>query len=140
MHELYELRDKLCKELKAYSKKEVSASALTMVDTLAHAIKNLDKVIECDESEEQMYSGRPAFESGSMRGSYDDGMGGYSRRSMSGSYARGRMNARRDSMGRYSGDGYSGHGDAVSQLEDLMRNAPDEMTRQKIQSILSMMD
>lgn len=43
-------------------------------------------------------------------------------------------------MGRYSGDGYSGHGDVVPQLEDLMRNAPDEMTRQKIQSILNMMD
>lgn len=141
MRELYEIRDRICNELKGYAKKgDLTASSLTMIDTLAHALKNIDKVIEKCEEDEGMYSGRPAFESGSMRGSYDDGMGGYSRRSMSGSYARGRMNARRDSMGRYSGDGYSGHGDVVPQLEDLMRNAPDEMTRQKIQSILSMMD
>lgn len=136
MHELYELRDKLCKELKAYGKKEVSASSLTMVDTLAHAIKNLDKVIECEESEEQMYSGRPSYEGGSMRGSYGDSMDSYSRESMGRSYARGRGRyARRDSMGRYSGDD-----EITMELQELMRNTPDERTRQKIQSIISKMD
>lgn len=119
MHE-YELKDKLCNELKSYARKEVSASSLTMVDTLAHAIKNIDKVIEKCEEEEGQYS------NGGMRGSYD----GYSRRN---SYRR------RDSMGRYSRDGYSGDDDVTMELQDLMRNAPDERTRQKIQTILNRM-
>lgn len=125
MHELYELRDKLCNELKNYSRKDVSASSLTMVDTLAHALKNIDKVIEKCEEEEGGYSNMPSHEGGSMRGSYD----GYSRRRY----------MRRDSMGRYSRDGYSGSEDMTMELQDLMRNAPDERTRQKIQTILDRM-
>ena len=53
MHELYELREKLCKNLKAYSKKsEITGQSLEMVDTLAHSIKNIDKIIETDEESE----------------------------------------------------------------------------------------
>ena len=44
------------------------------------------------------------------------------------------MYARRDSMGRYSGND-----EITSQLEDLMRSAPDDRTRQKIQEIMSKM-
>lgn len=68
-----------------------------------------------------------------MRGSYDDG---YSRRySREGSYRR-----RRDSMGRYSRDGYSGHDDEITmELQEIMRSAPDERMRQKIQSVLDRM-
>lgn len=127
MKELYELKDKLSKELENYSRKDITASTLTMVDTLAHALKNIDKVIEKCEEEEGYSS------TGSMRGSYD----GYSRRMYSrdgGSYRR-----RRDSMGRYSRDGYSGDDDVTMELQDLMRNAPDERTRQKIQTILDRM-
>lgn len=80
MHEMYELRDMLCRELGEYGKKELSAGSLSTIDTLAHAIKNIDKIIEDDEGE---YSSR-----GSYRGSYRNA---YSRR--------------RDSMGRYSRDG-----------------------------------
>ena len=141
MHELYELKDKLCKELKEYSKKDITASSLTMIDTLAHAAKNLGKVIENCEEEEEMYSGRPSFESGSMRGSYANSMDGYSRRMSGRSYARGRGSyARRDSMGRYSGEGYSGSDDMMSSLEELMRNAPDERTRMKVQEIMTKME
>ena len=132
MRELYELREKLCKELKEYSMKEVTASSLTMIDTLAHALKNIDKVIEKCEEEEGEYSNRPSFESGSMRGSYD----GYSRMySRDASYRR-----NRDSMGRYSRDGYSGHGDMMPELEEFMRNAPDERTRQTVREIMNKME
>lgn len=134
MRELYELREKLCKELKEYSMKEVTASSLTMIDTLAHALKNIDKVIEKCEEEEGEYLNRPSFESGSMRGSY--GMDGYSRRySRDASYRR-----NRDSMGRYSRDGYSGHADMMPELEELMRNAPDERTRQTVREIMNKME
>ena len=83
MHKLYELRDKLCDELISFTDKGVSSGNLSTIDTLAHAIKNVDKIIECDEGDE--YSSR----------AYPDGMGGSYRRS----YARGR-----DRMGRYSGN------------------------------------
>lgn len=86
MHELYELRDKLCDELKEQGRKGISSGTIGTIDTLAHAIKNVDKIIECDEGDE--YSGR----------AYPDGMGVYRH-----SYARGRMGAPRDRMGRYSG-------------------------------------
>ena len=97
MHELYELKDMLCKELKEYGEKgELTAGSLDVVDKLAHTIKNIDKIIEAYE-EDEGYSSR----------SYPDGMGDsyargrYSREGRS--YARGRTNARRDRMGRYSG-------------------------------------
>lgn len=127
MRELYDIKDNLLKEMKAYAKKDVTASSLTMIDTLAHAIKNIDKVIEkCEEEEGGEYSN-----GGSMRGSYDDG---YSRRySREGSYRR------RDSMGRYSRDGYSGHDDITMELQEIMRSAPDDRMRQKIQSVLDRM-
>ena len=53
MHELYELREMLCDELKKYGTKDLTTGSLDVVDKLAHAIKNLDKII--GESE---YSGR----------------------------------------------------------------------------------
>lgn len=92
MHELYELKEKLCDELKEYGGKDLSAGTLDVVDKLAHAVKNIDKIIEV--YEDDGYSSR----------SYPDGMGGSYLGRMGRSYARGRMNARRDSMGRYSGD------------------------------------
>ena len=77
---------------------------------------------------------------------YDDGM----------SYARGRgRNARRDSMGRYSSEGYSrgysrngGYsggsysmhgGNFYEEMQRMMEEAPDEQTRQNIQRMLDQM-
>ena len=135
MHRLYELKDKLVEELKEYGAKDVTAGSLAMVDTLAHAVKNLDKIIEkCEEEEDGYSSYMPAHEGGSMRGSYD--MSNRYSRDGRGSYARGRY-AKRDAMGRYSRDSYGS--DVTAELQELMRNAPDDMMRQKIQSIISRM-
>lgn len=112
MRELYELRDVLCKELEGYGKKELSAGSLSTIDTLAHAIKNIDKIIEFDDGG---YSSR-GYDS--YRGSYRDG---YSRR--------------RDSMGRYSRSG-----DMVDRLRDLMEDATDDRTRQEIQRLVTKME
>lgn len=59
-----------------------------------------------------------------------------------GSYARGRgRSARRDSMGRYANEGgYSRTGDMVEDLRKLMREAPDEHTRMKLQQFISEME
>ena len=107
MHELYELREKLCDELKGYSKGELSASRLETVDRLAHAIKNLDKVIE-----EDGYSGRDW------------------ERPYHVSYAR-----KRDSMGRYSRDGLADklrelmHDAPDEQSKEEIRRLAEKMER-----------
>ena len=125
MHELYELKSMLMQELEEYGKKgEMSAGSLEIVDKLAHAIKNLCKIMEMDDD-----SGSYAYDDGSYYGR--------SRRT-GGSYARGRgRNARRDSMGRYSSEGYSRTGDMVEQLQELMQDAPDEKIKQDIQRLIS---
>lgn len=131
MHELYQLKEMLCKELKEYGDKgELTAGTLDVVDKLAHAAKNLDKIIEAYEDEGN---------SGYYPYAYDDGMnrGG---RSYNGSY-RGRSYARRrDSMGRYSGErGYS-RSDLSDKLRELMDEAPDERTRQEIQRMVEKLE
>lgn len=71
-----------------------------------------------------------------MRGAYADG----NRGSYRVSYA-GRRNARRDSMGRYSGErGYSRDGGMVEELRELMEDAPDERTRQEFQRFIQKLE
>ena len=105
MHKLYELKDLLCEELEKYGeKRELSAGSLDVIDKLAHAAKNVDKLIREDDG----YSGR-----------YYDGR----------SYAR-----KRDSMGRYSRDGMA------DKLRDLMKDAPDEHSREEIRKLADKME
>ena len=133
MHELYELKEMLCKELEEYGRKgDLSAGSLEIVDKLAHALKNVDKIIESKEEESGEYSGAMPRRGGSYR--YDDGMmtGGSYR---GGSYARGRgSNARRDSMGRYASRGYSrAEGDMaeiVEELKGMMSDLPEDKQRE----------
>lgn len=147
MHEIYELKEQLMKELEEYGRKgEMSAGSLEVVDKLAHTIKNLCKIIEAAEEEEDGYS----MEGSSRRGSYarggqgggGQGRGGQSsRRSYEGggggSYARGRgRNARRDSMGRYSSAYSYENEEMVERLEELMEEAPEEV-KKDIQKLIS---
>ena len=133
MHELYELKEKLMKELAEYSKGELTTGSLEVIDKLAHAIKNICKV--CENMEGSSYEGgssygRQSYE-GSRRsydGSYDMSREG-SNRSYDGSYdgessfrrGRGRY-ARRDSMGRYAAEGP----ELAMELKELMQKAPEE--------------
>ncbi len=71
MKELYELKEKLCDELKEYGKKEMSAGALDVIDKLAHSIKNIDKIID-GEGYSQRYDARMPYSY--RRRSYDSGM------------------------------------------------------------------
>lgn len=142
MNELYELKEKLCKELKKYSGEEVTTNSLEVVDKLSHAIKNIDKIIEKYEEEEGGSYGYNSYEGSyrgnrSYRGSYNN----------NGSYARGRgRNARRDSMGRYASangsyeNGYSRNGDIASELRELMMDAPDEQTRMEYQKVINKLE
>lgn len=135
MDALYDLKDKLCQELEEYGDKELSAGSLSTIDSLAHTIKNLDKIIE--KYEEDDYSG--AYD-----GSYDDGnmnrnMNGtsrrYSMRRYSGARGDGRgrgRNAKRDSMGRYSSDGRM----MAQELRELMEDAPNEHIKMEMQKLI----
>lgn len=76
MKELHELKERLVDELKDYGKMELTSANLDKIDKLAHATKNLCKVIEDTE----------------------EGNSGYYHDGRSYSY-------RRDSMGRYSRTG-----------------------------------
>ena len=128
MHELYELKEKLMKELNEYASQEMSAGSLEVIDKLSHAIKNICKIMESAEDEE--YSGRG--QGGSYRGysrNYNRDGGRYAYEGgQGGSYARGRgRNARRDSMGRYSGtNGYS-RTDSVSEFAESIREMMGEL-------------
>lgn len=137
MHGIYELKEMLCKELEEYGEKgDLSAGSLEIVDKLAHAVKNIDKIIESYEEEE--YSSR-SYDGGNYNGNMPMRGGSYG---YGGSYARGRgRNARRDSMGRYSSEGgYSRTGEMVDQLRAMMDEAPDDRTRQEIQRLVTKME
>lgn len=118
-------------ERKAEKNGKLSMQEVQYMDTLAHAKKNLLK------SEEMMEGGY------SMDGDYVYARGGrgYSNARM----GRGRgSNAMRDSMGRYSSnrysrEGYSTEEDFRSELEELMREAPNERVRQKLQMMMNEM-
>ena len=133
MHEIYELKEKLMRELEEYGKQEMSAGSLEVVDKLAHAIKNICKIIEAAEEEEySQRGGRYMYAGGG--GSY---RGGSYRGGQGGSYARGRgQNARRDSMGRYSSAGEG----LAEQLEEMMREAPNEQIRQQMQQLVQQLE
>jgi hypothetical protein len=145
MHEIYDLKEMLCKELEEYGKKgDLTAGSLDVVDKLAHTIKNLDKIIESYE-ENGEYSSRGGSYAGGMGmggASYERGGRSYRGGNMGGrSYARGRgRNARRDAMGRYSTEGYSRNDEMIEQLNDLMDDAPDERTRAEIQKFITKLE
>lgn len=126
MHEdLYELKDKLCKELSEYGKKEkIDASTLQVIDTLAHSLKNVCKIIDCYESEEDAQDYSYATMPRMPRVSYSRGRG---------------RNAHRDSMGRYSSrnGGYSNGGDFRMEMQELIQDAPNEFVRQKMMEAMN---
>ena len=109
MHELHELKEKLLDELKRYGKGDLSAGSLDIIDKLAHATKNLCKVIDDDEG----YSGYYP-----MSYRHHDSTGRYS-------------------SNRYYRDGYPRDGGMVEELRTLMRDAPDDRTRQEFQRFIS---
>lgn len=114
MHDIMKLKEKLMDELSTYGQGEkLSTGSLDMVDKLAHAVKNLCKIVESGEEEEYSRADGGSMNGGSYRGSYR----------MRGSYADegGSYRRRRDSMGRYSrDDGYSRAEEKKDELHDIV--------------------
>lgn len=126
MDEIYELKKMLCKELEKYGSKELTAGSLEVIDKLAHAVKNLGKIIEMDEED---YSGYYP-DMYSVEGSYEDGR----------SYRGRGSSTRRDGRGRYPSRGYSRHGeDAVDQLRSIMEEVPEHM-KADVRKLISKME
>lgn len=133
MHKLEELKYMLCEELEEYgSKDKLDVGGLEIVDKLAHAIKNIDKIIE---SEEGYSERRGSYRGVSYEGGYDGGSYGDSYRGYSSRRGRGR-NARRDSMGRYS----RANDMMVDQLREMMDDATDEQTRMEFERFIQKME
>ena len=147
--EMNKLFEKLCDELCECGQKELNMESLKTIDTLAHAAKNVLKVMEgCEGGGSYAFydeDPRTTAMGGSMRGSYNGG-GSYG-----GSY---RMSGRRDSRGRYSREGgnggsyeggmsnrgYSrGGNNVVDGLKELMYAAPQEM-QGEIQRLIKKLD
>ena len=150
MHKLIEY---VCDELKELEKKadkgEMSMSDIEKIEKLSSIKKNLlkgemlfDEVMGDEQSGRYPYMGgfyarggsnRGGSYEGSYEGSYADDMDGMS---MRGSYARGRRNARRDAMGRYSRErGYSRAGEFADKIEELMDSAPNEQIKREMQKL-----
>ena len=143
MHKLYELKEKLIKELGEYGSKEMSSGSLDVIDKLAHAAKNVGKVIECCEEEEYSnayygYDGDSYYSDNSYTNdssmSYVRPDGSYRDGGMSHARGRGRY-ARRDSMGRYS----RASEDIKHELQELMGKATDERTKSEIRKLMERM-
>lgn len=134
MHELHELKEKLCQELEEYNSKEMTAGSLEVIDKLAHTIKNLGKIIEMyEESEGYSSRGGMPYEGGYGGGSYARGRGGRGRRTGAnqyGSYAR----------GGYPMEGYSRNEGMIAELRELMMEAPDERSKKEFQRFISKME
>ena len=138
MEYMYELKDKLCKELDEIARKpEMGAGDLEIIHKLTDTIKNLDKI---EMLEDGGYSQAGDWEA-DMRGTYGRG-----------SSYRGR---KRDSMGRYSRDGRTMRGgyrdgrmysnadakdDMMAQMEDLMSKAGSEREREAIRRCMSQLE
>lgn len=132
MHKLHDLKKMLLGELEMFAEKGINNDTdLKRVDMMAHATKNLGKVIEmCEEESGSSFRG----------GSYRMNSRSYGDRS----YGDSSYRRRRDSMGRYAGDdgrsyesGYAEAADDMrSKLENLMREARTEEERHAIRGML----
>lgn len=131
---MHKLIDYVCDELMGLEDKldrqgGLSDGDLKRGDMLAHFGKNLTKLEE---------------QGGSYEGSYDGSYDGYSRGggSYDGASYRGRRNARRDSMGRYSREGYSRAAaeDMANSLRAMMKEAPDDNIKRDMERLVERME
>jgi len=141
MHDLYKDLEDMCeivsKELASATRKASSANGLSnsdteLIDRLTHTLKSIKTTMAMMEADEG-YSSAP----------YD--------RTYGTSYARGRRNAPRDSMGRYSGEDrrysergsergyssrYSRDNGMADDLREMMQDAPNDTIRRELQKVI----
>lgn len=126
MEYMYELKEKLCRELEEVARKpEMGAGDLELIHKLTDTIKNIDKI---DALEDGGYSRDGDWEM--------EGRGRYNRGS---SYAR-----RRDSRGRYTSDRRYSRDDAkthmMEQMEQMMNGTQNEREREIIRRAMEQLE
>lgn len=126
MEYMYELKEKLCRELEEVARKpEMGAGDLELIHKLTDTIKNIDKI---DALEDGGYSRDGDWEM--------EGRGRYNRGS---SYAR-----RRDSRGRYTSDRRYSRDDAkthmIEQMEQMMNGTQNEREREIIRRAMEQLE
>ena len=133
---MHKLIDYICDELEDLEHKVGTGEKLSMAEVeymgvLAEAKKDL---LKGENMMEDGYSGRDGRGYSRRGGRSYDGRVYYADGR---SYERGRgSNARRDSMGRYSMDSES----MITELHDMMNEAPDDRTRKEIQRLIDRME
>lgn len=123
MEKLYDLKDKLCEELEAYSREpEMKAGDLEVIHKLTDTIKNIDKIMVLEED--------VGYSQAIDADRYDRGSS-YAGRGRGRSGRDGRMGygPRRDSRGRYSRD------DGRSEMMEHLEMALDSATEQDREDI-----
>ena len=126
MEYMYELKEKLCRELEEVARNpEMGAGDLELIHKLTDTIKNIDKI---DALEDDGYSRDGDWEM--------EGRGRYNRGS---SYAR-----RRDSRGRYTSDRRYSRDDAkthmIEQMEQMMNGTQNEREREIIRRAMEQLE
>lgn len=140
--ELEKVKKQFIEEIIDEAKNGVNEQNYKVIDTLAHAAKNICKLIEDEEKESSYgrvyYGGHyNGMSYGDDRGGYGEDYGehGFSSYGDDG-YGRGRgRGAHRDSMGRYaSSDAW------MDRLKDMERNEPDERTKREIKEFIARLE
>ena len=132
MHKLYNIKDMIIAQLEKDADEPLTVENLKEIDTLAHAGKNLCKLIK--ECEEEEYAGRsydPDYNASYARGR--DSMGRFTRdMEPQGNMSRG-MSRSANPMSRNS---YARDDRVVEQLEAMMATAADDRTRGKFRELI----
>lgn len=128
MHELEKLKSKLCHELEEYSGRDrLDMQSLQVIDTIAHTVKNLNKILDEKAKEDQRYSEGYFYA--------NDGRG-YNNRGYSGGYSDRYPDMNRGNWNRYS----MGNDMIIDRLRGLMNETHDERTRQEFQTFINRME
>lgn len=135
-----EIRDMLCDELEEIAKKkELTSSSLEIIGDAVDIVKDISTIKAMEQEYPTVGYSRDGYSNGSYgRPVYmNDG-------DVGNSYARGRIgDVKRDSMGRYSNEGYSRNdgysGDTKEELHRLMDAAQNDKEREAIRKALDSM-
>ena len=133
MQDIRQLKDRLCKELEEYSNNgRLDIQTLQIIDTIAHTVKNLNKILDEKEKEERYnegyyYGNNRSNVNGRVNATYSNR---YYPDNMWDNYNNG-YNSRRYSMGNEM---------IVDKLRNLMNETSDERTRQEFQTFINRME
>lgn len=148
MHDIINLKEMLIDELSEFGRNgKLNQTNLATIDTLAHATKNLCKIIEDAEMMEESSMGGSSYARGRGRTSRRTDRYYNERRGSNYDSYDGGSNYERDG-GSYRGNNYRRGGysrdearqEFMRNLKEMMATAPDGETRQRLQRMMQNME